>query len=118
MPKKVKIPFIHHDGVELMDGYETACDGLAVLNDKELKTWRLIHASSGFQLGRFRTRAIALRAAELHNDIEVDFTMSADEFRALPDAESIAYCSVAACAIAIAEDELKQAEKKSDSVSE
>ena len=114
MPKKIQIPFIHHDGVELMDGYETACAGLAVLNDKELKTWRLIHASSGFQLGRFRTRAIALRAAELHNDIEVDFTMSADAFRALPDAESIAYCSVAACAIAIAEDEADKANRRSN----
>jgi hypothetical protein len=112
MPKKIKIPFIHHDGVELMDGYDTDCAGLAVLNDKELKTWRLIHASSGFQLGRFRTRAMALRAAELHNDIKVDFTMTADAFRSLPDAEEIAYCSIAACAIAIAEDELKQSEKR------
>jgi hypothetical protein len=112
VPKKIQIPFIHHDGVEIMSGYETSCAGLAVLNDKELKTWRLIHIPSGFQLGRFRTRTIALRAAELHNDIEVDFTMSADEFRNLPDAESIAFCSVAACAIATAEGELKQAEKK------
>jgi hypothetical protein len=105
MAKKTVIPFINNDGVSLIDGYETDCKGLGVINDKELKAWRLIHISSGLQLGRFRTRKVALRAAEIHNEIDVDFTMTSEQLRAMPDFEAIARCSVAACAVAVAEDE-------------
>lgn len=112
MAKKITIPFINNDGVDLVEGYETACAGLAVFSDRSLKTWRLIHMSSGLQLGRFRTRKIALRAAEIHNEIDTDFTVTSEELKAMPEFEHIARCSVAACALAVAEDEALRFDSK------
>jgi hypothetical protein len=112
MPKKIQIPFILMDGVTIMDGYDSPCDGLGIINDKDLKTWRLLHIASGAQIGRFRTRAMALRAAELHTEIPIDWTESMQELRDNPERDMIAIASLAACAIVEAEDQAERAEKK------
>lgn len=114
MPKKIQIPFILMDGVTVMDGYDTACDGLGIINDKERKTWRLIHINSGAQIGRFRTRTMALRAAELHTEIPVDWTQTMEELRQDPERELVAIASLAACAIVEAEDQAERVRKSSE----
>ena len=76
--------------------------------------WSLIHVPSGMSLGSFRTLLVARRAAQLHNEIGVDFTLPLDDLRSIADVDHVVSASIAACAIAVAEDELRRLERDSD----
>lgn len=104
--KKITIPLIDDGGVSEQVGYESECAGLGVFKDREVGDWRLTHIPSGLVVGIFRTRQVALRAAELHNEIDFDFTRSADDLREDPESEEVMWASIAACSIAMIEDQL------------